>query len=48
MYNAIQQNRKVECDKMPDIQREECLAAYQKDYEEYQRQRDGVIQKTSK
>lgn len=40
-YHAIQENRRAECEKLPDRQREECLEDYQMSYEEYERARSG-------
>lgn len=43
LYNAVQDNRRAKCDEMPDTQRAECLAQYQKSYEQYERERQRVI-----
>ena len=34
-YNAVQENRLSECDKLQGVRRTECFAQYNKTYEEY-------------
>ena len=43
IYNAIQQNRLNECEKMVDAQREQCVAQYQKNYDDYEREREEIL-----
>lgn len=38
-YEMIQQNRKAECEKMIEGQRQNCLQGYEMSYEEYLQQR---------
>lgn len=40
IYDAAQQNRALECQKYPDTRYEECMATVEKDYEEYERERE--------
>ncbi|MCQ3829098.1 hypothetical protein HXX02_06550 [Microbulbifer elongatus] len=46
IYEGIQQNRLQNCEKYPDAQYAECLARHQKDYEEYERERQALLKGT--
>ena len=50
VYDAVQNNRRLECDKLPDsAQRDECLQQYSESYDEYQRKREEILkQKNAK
>lgn len=37
IYNAAQQNRQLECQKFPDTRYEDCMAALDTPYDEYER-----------
>lgn len=39
-YEMIQENRRAECEKMVERQRQECLQSLQMPYDEYQRERN--------
>lgn len=41
IYNAVQENRRVECGKLPQNQYEKCVSEYDTSYEEYQRERQA-------
>ncbi len=45
IYQAVQNNRLQECDKLPDVQREECRAQHSQPYEEYERNRKELENK---
>lgn len=45
MYDGIQQNRIQHCERYPDSQYNECVAQYQKDYREYERERQELLKK---
>ena len=42
IYNAIQENRRFECSKLPQNQYEECLRKYDTSYTEYERERQAL------
>ncbi|WP_101758992.1 hypothetical protein [Oceanicoccus sp. KOV_DT_Chl] len=46
-YEAIQQNRQLECQKRPPVQYEECMQAHGQPYDDYQREREEIIKSTS-
>lgn len=49
VYDAVQNNRRLECDKMPDsAAREECLKQYSESYDSYQRERDEMLEEQQK
>ena len=44
VYNAVQENRiQDECTKLPQAQYEECMEAYSQPYDEYEREREAVL-----
>ncbi|MEE4144950.1 MAG: hypothetical protein V2I26_09130 [Halieaceae bacterium] len=43
VYDAIQQNRQLECQKLPGTQYDECMQQFSEPYDEYRRQRDELI-----
>jgi hypothetical protein len=47
IYTAVQENRRVECSKLPQVQFEKCMSEYKTSYEEYERQRQAVIKNES-
>ena len=42
VYDAIQKNRQLECQKLPGTQYEECMQQFSEPYDEYKRQRDEL------
>lgn len=40
IYEAIRQNRKVECQKGPESQYDECMQRLEESYESYKKKRD--------
>jgi hypothetical protein len=47
IYTAVQENRRVECSKLPQVQFEKCMSEYNTSYDEYERQRQAVIKNES-
>jgi hypothetical protein len=47
IYAAVQENRRVECSKLPQDQYEKCMSEYETPYEEYERERQAVINNES-
>jgi hypothetical protein len=43
-YNAVRENRLHECQYLPPSEQEECVQRYDKTYEEYQRQREELLE----
>ncbi|QIL91040.1 hypothetical protein GNX18_15610 [Microbulbifer sp. SH-1] len=43
LYDGIQQNRIQHCERYPDSQYAQCVAQYQKDYREYERERQELL-----
>ncbi len=43
VYDAVQQNRQFECQKLPGTQYEECMERYSEPYEEYERERQQLL-----
>lgn len=43
VYDAIQQNRQLECQKLPGSQYEECMKQYSEPYKEYERERQELL-----
>jgi hypothetical protein len=43
VYDAVQQNRQFECQKLPGTQYEECMERYSEPYEEYERERQKLL-----
>ncbi len=43
VYDAVQQNRQLECQKLPDSQYEECMKQYSEPYKEYERERQELL-----
>lgn len=41
IYNAVQENRRMECGKLPQNQYEECIRDYSTSYQEYERARQA-------
>jgi hypothetical protein len=44
VYDAVQQNRQFECQKLPGSQYEECMEQYSEPYEEYERERQELLE----
>ena len=44
VYNAIQSNQQLECQKLPDSQYEECMQQLAEPYDSYQRSRDQLLE----
>jgi hypothetical protein len=42
VYETIQQNRQLECQKLPGTRYEECMEQYSEPYDEYKRDRDEL------
>jgi hypothetical protein len=42
VYDAIQQNRQLECQKLPGTQYEECMKQVSEPYDTYKRDRDEL------
>jgi hypothetical protein len=47
IYTAVQENRRVECSKLPQVQFKKCMSEYDTPYEEYERERQAVIKSGS-
>ena len=43
VYDAVQQNRQLECQKLPGTQYEECMKQYSEPYKEYERERQELL-----
>jgi hypothetical protein len=43
IYTAVQENRRLECSKLPQNQYEQCMSEYDTPYDEYDRERQAVI-----
>ena len=43
IYNSVQENRRMECGKLPQNQYEECMRDYSTSYEDYERARQASI-----
>ena len=43
IYTAVQENRRLECSKLPQDQYEQCISEYDTPYDEYERERQAVI-----
>ena len=43
MYNALQHNQRLDCDKQPGDLYQECLTSLEPDFAEYQRQQQQVM-----
>lgn len=43
IYTAVQENRRLECSKLPQNQYEQCMSEYDTPYDEYERERQAVI-----
>lgn len=49
IYDSVQNNRRMECDKMPDsAQRDACLEQYSESYDSYQRKREELLEEEQK
>lgn len=44
IYDATRENRRMECHKLPGREREQCLQEQSMSYEEYQQEREKVLQ----
>jgi hypothetical protein len=42
VYNAVQHNQQLECQKLPGIQYEECMRQVSEPYESYEREREEL------
>lgn len=40
VYDAVQENRRTECQKLPDREQQQCLQDHQMSYEAYKRLRE--------
>ena len=47
IYTAIQENRRLECSKLPQGQYEKCMSEYDTPYDEYEREREAAINSES-
>jgi hypothetical protein len=47
IYTAVQENRRVECSKLPQSQYENCMSEYDTSYEEYERERQAAFNSES-
>ena len=47
IYTAVQENRRLECSKLPQGQYEKCMSEYDTPYEEYERERQAAISNES-
>ena len=47
IYTAIQENRRLECSKLPQGQYEKCISEYDISYDEYEREREAAIKNRS-
>jgi len=43
IYNSVQENRRMECGKLPQNQYEDCIRDYSTSYEDYERERQASI-----
>lgn len=43
VYEAIQQNRQLECQKLPGTRYEECMEQFSEPYDEYKRDRGELM-----
>ena len=43
VYTAIQNNRQLECQKLPQVQYDECMSEYGQAYDEYEADRNKII-----
>lgn len=43
VYNAVQHNQQLECQKLPGTQYEECMRQVSEPYESYEREREELI-----
>ena len=43
VYTAIQQNQQLECSKLPQVQYEQCMKNYDKSYQDYERERQAIL-----
>ena len=44
VYDGIQENRRQECQNVPQSMYEECIEKYSEPYDEYQRQRQEILE----
>lgn len=47
VYDAVQKNRQLECQKLPGSQYEECMEQYSEPYEHYERERRELLEQES-
>tara|TARA_R110002049_G_scaffold23490_62_gene82891 strand:+ start:2138 stop:2344 length:207 start_codon:yes stop_codon:yes gene_type:complete len=45
VYNNVQHNQQLECSKLPQVRFEECMKNYDQSYEDYERERQAIIDK---
>lgn len=43
LYNTVQHNQTLECEKLPQNQYEECMAEISNSYESYSTERDAIV-----
>jgi hypothetical protein len=43
IYYSIQQNRKLECQKLPSAEYENCVRQYEESYDTYRQSRDELL-----
>ena len=43
LYNELQHNQKLECEKLPPSQYDECMQEASDSYEEYKREREDIL-----
>lgn len=43
IYNNVQQNQQLECSKLPQVQYEDCMKGVDKSYQDYQRERQAIL-----
>ena len=43
VYNNVQHNQQLECSKLPQVRFEECMKNYDQSYEDYERERQAII-----
>ena len=48
VYDAVQENRQQECQKLPPSAYEECAKQHSEPYDEYERERQEVLEKNNR
>ena len=44
IYTAVQENQRQECGKLPQVQYEKCMRDFEMSYEEYDEQRQAILE----